>query len=75
MVSALINTRRRNVGYSQEQIDIVLKVATWVQVGNIALIIILLVVAMFIISNTIKLTVLRRKEINIMKYIGATDWF
>jgi cell division transport system permease protein len=31
---------------------------------------------MFIISNTIKLTVFaRRKEINIMKYIGATDWF
>lgn len=65
-----------NVRYSQEQIDIVLKVATWVQVGNMALIIILLVVAMFIISNTIKLTVFaRRKEINIMKYIGATDWF
>jgi cell division transport system permease protein len=30
----------------------------------------------FIIANTIKLTVFaRRKEINIMKYIGATDWF
>jgi cell division transport system permease protein len=30
----------------------------------------------FIIANTIKLTVYaRRKEINIMKYIGATDWF
>ena len=27
-------------------------------------------------ANTIKLTVyIRRKEINIMKYIGATDWF
>ncbi|WP_010245923.1 permease-like cell division protein FtsX [Acetivibrio cellulolyticus] len=65
-----------NVRYSQKTIDMISKVATWVQVGNAALIIILLVVAMFIISNTIKLTVFaRRKEISIMKYIGATDWF
>ncbi len=65
-----------NVRYSQERIDILIKIATWVQVGNIVLTIILLAVAMFIISNTIKLTVFaRRKEINIMKYIGATDWF
>lgn len=34
------------------------------------------IVSVFIISNTIKLTVFsRRKEINIMKYVGATDWF
>ncbi|AEV67219.1 permease-like cell division protein FtsX [Acetivibrio clariflavus] len=65
-----------SVRYSQERIDILIKIATWVQVGNIVLTIILLAVAMFIISNTIKLTVFaRRKEINIMKYIGATDWF
>lgn len=31
---------------------------------------------LFIISNTIRLTVFaRRKEIAIMKYVGATDWF
>lgn len=65
-----------NVRYSQERVDIVLKIATWVQIGNMVLIIILLAVAMFIIANTIKLTVFaRRKEISIMKYIGATDWF
>lgn len=64
------------VKYSQKTIDVILKVATWVQVGNISLIIILLAISIFIISNTIKLTVFaRRKEINIMKYIGATDWF
>lgn len=34
------------------------------------------VVALFLIVNTIKLTVFsRRREINIMKYVGATDWF
>ena len=31
---------------------------------------------LFIISNTIRLTVFaRRREIAIMKYVGATDWF
>ncbi|MGN1059668.1 MAG: permease-like cell division protein FtsX [Clostridia bacterium] len=36
----------------------------------------LAVISVFIISNTIKLTVFsRRKEINIMKFVGATDWF
>ena len=33
------------------------------------------IISIFIISNTIKLAVFsRRKEINIMKYVGATDW-
>ena len=32
--------------------------------------------SLFLIGNTIKITVYnRRREINIMKYIGATDWF
>ncbi len=38
--------------------------------------IILSAIAVFIISNTIKLAVhAREKEIHIMKYVGATDWF
>jgi len=36
----------------------------------------LAIISVFIISNTIKLTVFsRRREINIMKFVGATDWF
>lgn len=36
----------------------------------------LIAATVFIISNTIRLTVFaRRKEIAIMKYVGATDWF
>ena len=43
---------------------------------SIALIAILLIISVFIISNTIRLTVFaRRKEIAIMKYVGATNWF
>lgn len=40
------------------------------------ILLILVVVSFFLIGNTIKLTVYsRRREIGIMKYIGATDWF
>lgn len=40
------------------------------------LVLLLLGATIFIISNTIRLTVFaRRKEIAIMKYVGATDWF
>ncbi len=43
---------------------------------SIWLMIALGIISVFIISNTIKLTVFsRRREINIMKYVGATDWF
>ncbi len=36
----------------------------------------LAITAVFLISHTIRLTVyIRRKEIMIMKYVGATDWF
>ena len=36
----------------------------------------LVVMAMFLISNTIKITIFsRRREIEIMKLVGATNWF
>ncbi len=43
---------------------------------SIWLILVLAVVSVFIISNTIKLGMFsRRKGINIMKFVGATNWF
>lgn len=64
------------VEYSQNELDFIYKASYWVRLISIILVVILLVVGMFIISNTIKLTVFaRRREIGIMKYIGATDWF
>lgn len=55
------------------KISAVTKTIQWV---GIILFLILIGVSLFLISNTIKLTVYaRRREIGIMKYIGATDWF
>lgn len=65
-----------NVTAYTDEINFIKKVAYWVRIISGGLLVVLLTVSVFIISNTIKLTVFaRRKEINIMKYIGATDWF
>jgi len=60
----------------QDVVNIVLSLSDAVKKFSIVVMIILLIIAIVIISNTVKLTVYnRRKEINIMKYIGATDRF
>jgi cell division transport system permease protein len=65
-----------DVRYPQQVIELISKASKWIRIVSGFLIVILLIVSVFIISNTIKLTVFaRRKEIGIMKYIGATDWF
>jgi len=47
-----------------------------VTAAGASVVLILVAVSVVIITNTIKLTVFsRRKEINIMKYVGATDTF
>ena len=47
-----------------------------VSIVSVGLVIILLLVALFIISNTIRITMFSRKlEISIMKAVGATNWF
>lgn len=64
------------VNYSQDEIDFISKISYWIRLICGILLTILIIVSVFIISNTIKLTVFaRRREINIMKFIGATDWF
>ena len=60
----------------QDVVNVVLSLSGAVKKFSIVIMVILLIVAIVIISNTVKLTVFnRRKEINIMKYIGATDRF
>lgn len=61
---------------SQETVSRLLRVAQWINIVSIAILALLVLISVFIISNTIKLTVhARRKEISIMKYVGATNSF
>ena len=64
------------VSFSQKDMDFINTFSDWMYVSSILIAIILLLSSIFIISNTIRLTVFsRRKDINIMKYVGATDGF
>lgn len=64
------------LSYSQEVVNALMKISSTVRILGLGLLAILLVVSFVIISNTIRLAVImKRREIHIMKYIGATDWF
>lgn len=64
------------IKHAQKLTETLVTVDTVFKIVAICLIAILCVIAIGIIMNTIKLTVfIRKNEINIMKYVGATDWF
>ena len=65
-----------SVNYNPEITKNLTRICNIVSLVSFIVLILLSITAVFIISNTIKITVFaRRKEIGIMKYIGATDWF
>ncbi len=62
--------------YGQEVIEQLFSLTKMIRIVGLLLIGFLALAALFIIANTIRITVFaRRKEIGIMKYVGATDWF
>ncbi|KZZ84950.1 permease-like cell division protein FtsX [Bacillus sp. SJS] len=64
------------VNYGKEEVKKLFKGLNIARNIGIALIIGLIFTAMFLISNTIKITIFaRRHEIEIMKLVGATNWF
>ncbi len=61
---------------TQEVVSVLLSLRKVIQVLGMWIMVILGLVSLFIISNTIKIAMYNRKnEINIMKYVGATNWF
>lgn len=66
----------RKIRHSQKLADMLININNVLRIVSIVLILIMGIVSFSIIINTIKLTVfIRKNEINIMKYIGATDAF
>lgn len=62
--------------FGQEVVEHLFQLTKILRFGGILLVVFLAMATLFIISNTIRLTVFaRRKEVIIMKYVGATDWF
>lgn len=62
--------------YGQDVVEHLFDITRLIRIFGLVLMLLLAGATLFIISNTIRLTVFaRRKEVAIMKYVGATDWF
>ena len=65
-----------DVTYYKETVDKLLRVTKVLQTATVVIIVFLIIVSIVVVSNTIKLTVINRSdEIEIMKYVGATNWY
>ncbi|MFT8340263.1 permease-like cell division protein FtsX [Clostridium butyricum] len=64
------------IGNDREFTNKIVSISKNIKWIGIALFTLMVSVSIFLISNTIKLTIYsRRREIGIMKFVGATDWF
>ncbi|MBR6627592.1 MAG: permease-like cell division protein FtsX [Lachnospiraceae bacterium] len=66
----------RKVNYSEVTANTLSGVNLLIAYVSLGIIVILLAVSIFLISNTVSIGIsVRKEEINIMKYVGATDFF
>ena len=64
------------VKYGGETSERVLKVTTFFLIGGAGFVALLAVASVLLISNTIRLSIFaRRREVEIMRLVGATSWF
>ena len=64
------------VRYGQDTVENMIALSGTMEIACIALIIGMLLIALFMVNSTIRLTVAARgEEINIMKYVGATNFY
>lgn len=86
-IDTLVNKAQQDIGeegvkpyssirHAKQEADFISSFANVVRIVSIIMVVGLGFIGTIIIMNTIKITVNTRKtEINIMKYVGATDWF
>ena len=66
----------KKITSKDQTIEKLIKIASGIKIATFVILLLLILISIFIIANTIKLTVhARRKEISIMKYVGATNNF
>ena len=64
------------VSLAEDEFDVISTLSGFVRAVTIAMSLILLAVAVILIWNTIRTAIFaRRREIEVMKLVGATDWF
>ncbi len=66
----------KKITSSNQTVTTLIDLSNGIKIVTGVILLLLIVISVFIIANTIKLTVhARRKEISIMKYVGATNGF
>lgn len=66
----------KKITSKDETVTTLINLANGIKIVTGVILVLLILISIFIIANTIKLTVhVRRKEISIMKYVGATNGF
>lgn len=76
VVKSLEQYKELELSYFETETPMLVELSKSIRLISLVVIGCLTMVGILLMSNTIKLTVyIRRKEINIMKYIGAADWF
>lgn len=64
------------VRYGQGVVEKILAFSRWLRIAGMITMVLLGAAAVFLIATTIRLSVFsRRREIEIMKFLGATNWF
>jgi cell division transport system permease protein len=64
------------VSYAREEVDALVSVTNFLQIMLWAVAIVLLAAACLLILNTIRMAIFaRRREVAVMKLVGATNWF
>ena len=64
------------IRYYKETVEKLVKITDSLKLAMLIIMLFLVIVSIVVVSDTIKLTVFaRQKEIEIMKYVGATNWF
>jgi cell division transport system permease protein len=65
-----------NVRYGQGVVEKLLALTNWLRTVGVVVVLVIGLAAVFLIATSIRLTVFaRRREIGIMKLVGATDWY
>ncbi|MEI7760071.1 MAG: permease-like cell division protein FtsX [Thermoleophilia bacterium] len=60
----------------QQTSERILQVGKWISYVFVVMVVVLLIASVVLIANTIRLSIFsRRREIEVMKLVGATNWF
>ena len=64
------------ISNKRDTLNTILSTTNGVRNASLVIMVMLCLISVFIIANTIKIAVFsRRKEIGVMKFVGATNWF